>query len=103
MLRADLAQGALDHDLELGGFEGFEAEHAAARQEGGDDLEGRVLGGGPDQSHRAVLDVRQDGVLLRLVEAVDLVDEKDRAQPGAAVNLGLGHLLAKVGDAGRDG
>ena len=43
----------------------------------------------------------QDGVLLGLVESVDLVDEKDRAQSGPAVNLRLGHLLPQVGHTGR--
>jgi hypothetical protein len=47
--------------------------------------------------------VRQDGILLRLVESMDLVDEEDRAQTGPAVHLGLGHDLSQVRDAGRDG
>ena len=35
--------------------------------------------GGADEDDRAVLDVREKGILLGLVEAVDLVDEEDRA------------------------
>ncbi len=52
-----------------------------ARQQGGVHLEVGVLGRRADQRDRAVLDVRQQRVLLGLVEAVDLVDEQDRT-PG---------------------
>ena len=42
------------------------------------DLEVRVLGRRADQRHEPVLDARQQRVLLRLVEAVDLVEKQDR-------------------------
>src|SRR5439155_19555622 len=54
-------------------------EYPAAREERGDHLEAGVLGGGADQRHRPALNVREQRVLLRLVEAVDLVDEEQRA------------------------
>ena len=54
-------------------------EHAAPRQQGRVDLERRVLGRRADQGDGPVLDGRQEGVLLGLVEAMDLVDEEDRA------------------------
>ena len=57
----------------------LEREHARARQQRPDHLERRVLRRRADQRHRAVLDERQDRVLLRLVEAVDLVDEQHGA------------------------
>ena len=57
----------------------FEPDHLAARQERGVDLERRVLGRRADERDRARLDVRQERVLLRLVEAMDLVEEQDRA------------------------
>ena len=50
--------------------------HARARQQRADDLERRILGGRADERQRAVLDVRQEGVLLRLVEAMHLVEEQ---------------------------
>ena len=59
--------------------ERLEPPHAQARQERRVDLEVRVLGRRADQRDGAVLDVRQERVLLALVEAVDLVDEQDRA------------------------
>ncbi|MFN8559699.1 MAG: hypothetical protein U0531_20925 [Dehalococcoidia bacterium] len=40
-----------------------------------------------DERDRAVLDVRQDRVLLRLVEAVDFVDEQDCSSAGVAAAL----------------
>ena len=51
----------------------------AAREQRRVDLEVRVLGGRADQRDQARLDRRQQRVLLRLVEAVDLVQEEDRA------------------------
>jgi hypothetical protein len=59
-------------------------EHLRAREQRRVHLERRVLGGGADQHDVAGLDARQERVLLRLVEAVDLVDEDDRAAAGAA-------------------
>ena len=50
---------------------------------GGVDLEERVLGGRADERQRPVLDRRQERVLLRLGEAVDLVEEQDRALSGS--------------------
>ena len=47
-------------------------------------LERRVLGRRADEDDVAGLDARQEGVLLRLVEAVDLVDEEDRAAAAQA-------------------
>ena len=64
--------------------ERLEAEHLAAREERRVHRERRVLGRRADEGDRPVLDVRQERVLLRLVEAVDLVDEDDRALPVVA-------------------
>src|SRR2546427_969457 len=54
-------------------------EHPTPRQQRLGQLEARVLGGGADQRDDAVLDPGEKGILLRLVEAVDLVAEQDRA------------------------
>ena len=76
-----IGAGPLDDRPQVVGAERLQHQHRGARQQRRDDLERRVLGGGPDQDDRAVLDVRQEGILLGLVEAVDLVDEQDRAAP----------------------
>jgi len=73
-------------------------------EQGCDHREGRVLRGRRHEHDPAVLDARQQRVLLRLGEAVDLVEEQDG---GAAVEvafaLGLLHHLPHVLHAGRDG
>ena len=82
--------------------ERLEDEDARPRQERGVELEGRVLGRRADQRDRAVLHHRQEGILLRAVEAVDLVDEEERALARLAARARrLEHLL-QVGDAGED-
>src|SRR3989440_6765117 len=60
--------------------------------------------GRADQRDDAVLDPRQEGVLLRPVEAVDLVAEQDRAPP-LVLEPVLGGFddLAHAGDAFGDG
>src|SRR5438445_7134544 len=82
-----VGERAVDHGAHLLLGERLEHEDARAREEGRDHLEGRVLGGRPDERHRAGLDVGEEGVLLRLVEAVDLVDEEHGrpAVPGELV------------------
>ena len=59
----------------------LEHEHPATRQQRAPQLEARVLGRRADQGDRAALDPREERVLLRLVEVVDLVAEQDRAPP----------------------
>ena len=68
-------------------------------QQRGVELEARVLGGGTDQRHGAALDVGQEAILLRAIEAVDLVDEQQGALSGLAHGLGLGERLLEVGHA----
>ena len=81
------------------------AQHvdASARQQRADDFEGRILGGRADERQRAVFDVRQEGVLLRLVEAMHFVEEQHGAAPafgahGARTFDGFADVL----DAGHD-
>ena len=61
-----LGEGPQDHD-------------AGAGQKRRDDFEGRVFRRGADQRDEAALHVGQEGVLLGLVEPVDLVDKQDRS------------------------
>src|SRR2546423_786034 len=67
----------LDHRADVLLFQRLEHEHPAARQERSRQLETGILGGGADQRDDAVLDPRKKRVLLRPVEAVDLVAEQD--------------------------
>ena len=76
---------------------------AAAREQRGVDFERRILGGRADQANAAFLDVRQKGILLRFVEAVDFVDEDDGARAVLAGALGIAHDLLDFLDAGEHG
>ena len=79
-------------------------DHRAPREERRVDLEVRVLRRRPDERDEPVLDRVQDGVLLRLVEAVDLVDEEDRPEAVAAQPVARARDDgADVVDACRDG
>src|SRR5947199_150914 len=63
------------------------------------DFERRVLGRRADEHDVAGFDTREEGVLLRLVEAVNLVDEHDRSTAGAPPDaFRLGHHLADLLD-----
>jgi len=68
----DLAESLLGERLE--GDDPHAGEKRVVEGEGG------VFGGRADQGDRPVLDEGEEGVLLRFVEAVDLVDKEDRAR-----------------------
>ena len=73
------ADRPVDHVPYVGVGEGLEHEYPAARQQCPGQLEAGVLRGGADQRDDAVLDPRKERVLLRPVEAVDLVAEQNGA------------------------
>ena len=89
------------HDL-LGASSGCEHVDLRAREQRGVHLERRVLRRGADEDDRAGLDVRQERVLLGLVEAVDLVDEQDgaagRASAGARSAAAMTSLISLMPD-----
>src|SRR5258708_20905503 len=70
---------------------GFEAVDLGAGEKRGDDLERGIFGGGADEENVACFDVREEGVLLGFVAAVDFVDEDDGAQAAAGFFFGFGH------------
>src|SRR5258707_10621167 len=81
----------------------FEDVDLRAREERGDYFEGRIFGGGADEEDMAGFDVREEGVLLGFVEAVDFVDEDDGAEAGAGFFFGFGHDFFNFFDAAGDG
>ena len=97
---AGLRLGARQQQLQRGVVEPAQHQHLAARQQRAVQREGRVLGGGADQRDGAGLHHRQEAVLLGAVEAVDLVDEQQRALPGAPPARRLVERALQVGDAG---
>ena len=94
--------GARQQLLDRSRVERFEHQHAGARKQRRIQLERWILGGGADQHDGAVLHHRQERILLRAVEAVDLVDEQQRPLPGLAARARLLEHLLEVGDAGED-
>ena len=80
--------------------EPVEYEHLAAREERAIELEGRILRGRADQDDRAVLDIGQESILLRAIEAVNLVDEQQRPLARQATTLGGLEDLAQIRHAG---
>ncbi len=59
--------------------EWLQDEYAQPRQQCVVQLEGRILGGRADQRDHAFFDGWQKGILLGLVEAVDLIAKEYRA------------------------
>ncbi len=99
-----VGQRPADYRLDLLRRQEVQRVDAGARQQRPDDLERRVLRRGADERDRAVFDVRQDDVLLRLVKAVDLVDEKDCALSVEIATLTrLGDDASQVADTGGHG
>ena len=98
-----VGEGALEQSEDFVFAEGVQGVDAAAGEERGDDLKGRVLGCGADEADGAVLDVGQEGVLLGFVEAVNLIDEEDGAGAESGGFFGVDHDLLDLLDAGEDG
>src|SRR5260370_25290721 len=69
----------------------------------GDELKGRIVGGGSDENDVAGCDVGEKGILLGFVEAVNFVDEDDGAVAGAGFTFSDGHGFLDFLDAGENG
>ena len=76
---------------------------ARAAEQSAHHLKRRIFGGGTDERDVAALDVWQKSILLSLVEAVDFVDEDDRAAAHCAVAFGIHHDGLDFFDAAHDG
>ena len=66
-----------DYDAHFILGEGVESENLATGEEGGDNLKGGIFRSGADKGDGAILDIGQNGILLSLVEAVNLIDKED--------------------------
>ena len=94
--RAACPPGAAHQRLDVVGRQRLELKDPAAADQRAVDREERILGGRADQGHDALFDVRQQHVLLGLVEAVDLVDEQQRpASAGGQLVAGVGQHFAQ--------
>ena len=96
-------QRAVEEFEDLFGGKRVENENFASRQERAVDLERGVFRRGAYENDRALLDKGEKRVLLRLVEAMDFVDEEDRSLSERAVAIRLLHNGANLLDPARDG
>ena len=88
--------------LQVFGLQRFEHVYLGAREQGAVDLERRIFGCRADEGQQSAFDEGQERVLLRLVEAVHLVDEQDRMAPRLRQRrLGARDGIANVLDAGK--
>ena len=76
-----------------------EHQHLTAGQQRAVQGKGRVFGGGTDQGDGAVLHNGQEAVLLRAIEAVNLIHEQQRTLPGSATFGGIVERPLEVGNA----
>jgi len=75
----------------------MEPEERGPRHQRRVDLEMGIFGGGTDQNEKALFHRRQQGVLLRLVETVNLVEKQNGAHAAFAETMaGLGDHLPHV-------
>ena len=99
---ADLGLRAHQQILEVRVAKAVQHQNLRPGQQRRIQFERGIFRGGTDQQDRTVFHMRQEPVLLRLVEPVDFVDEQQRAHTGtAALARGFEHLL-EVRDSGED-
>ena len=82
----------------------FQAHHLHARKQRRIDFEERVFGSSTDEHYRAVFHIGKQHILLRFIEAMNLVDKHDStAASVASVLLRLGDELAQLGHTAGNG
>ena len=91
-----VGHGASDQNEQVGFGERAEFENLRARDERAVDAEEGILRGRADEPHDAILDLGEEHILLGLVEAVDFVDEENRAESVRAALGGLRNDAAYV-------
>ena len=93
-----LGQGSVRQLRQRAGIDGLEAEEGGAAEQRCGEREERIFSGGTDEDEEALLDVRQERVLLGAVEPVHLVEKQDCPPPvlseaGASSLDDLTHVL----------
>ena len=94
---------ALREKFQIPQRQAFEHKDLSAAEQGSIQFERGVFRGGAHQHDRAVLHVRQKPILLRFVEAVDLVHEEQSALPVPTPDLGRLEDFPQFGHAGENG
>src|SRR5258706_2540893 len=102
--REDFTHGAVEQLPEFSLRETLEHVHRGARKQRADHFKRGVLGRGTYESEQPLLHEWQECVLLRLVEAVHFIHEKDGALSGRRQHLlGPPHGVFDVSNAGKHG
>src|SRR5277367_3676474 len=71
---------------------------SAAGEQRSVDFERRIFGGSADQANAAFFDMGEKGILLRLVEAMNFIDENDGSGAVLASAVGVAHDLLDLLD-----
>jgi hypothetical protein len=79
--------------------EPLEDQHLRAAEERGIEGKAGIFGRGAHQRDRPAFDKREEAVLLRAIEAVDLVHEEQRALPGLRKFIRFSEGFLEVRDA----
>ena len=95
--------GAGQQQFKRGIIQALQHQHLAAGQKGAVQREGWVFRGGANQRHGAVFHHGQKAILLRAVEAVDFIHEKQRALAVGFARAGFFKGALQIGDAGKHG
>jgi len=96
------SRASVEELRERGGVEPVQDQHLRAGQQSRVQLEARILRGRADQHYRAVLDIGQEAVLLRAIEAVDLVHEQQSLFPDPHMVERLCEHLLEIRNPGKD-
>ena len=98
-----VVQRPLGKLTQLGRRQRLKLHHSTAGQQRCVDLERGIFRRRPDQHHRAMRDVRQQSVLLGLVEAMNLVEKQHRVATACALVFSFGNRGPNFFDPGGDG
>ena len=74
-----VTESSVDNATEFGAGEGIEHINMTAGEQGANDLETWVLGGGTNKDNLACFDVREQCILLGFVKPMDLIEKNDGA------------------------
>jgi len=98
-----VGQRATDKVGKLSRFKLLQAQHPAAGEQRGDDFKGGVFGGGADDGDQPFFNGREKGILLGLVETMDLIHKEDGALALKSFLFRLFEYLPDLPDSGHDG
>ncbi len=98
-----ILQGSQNNGANLTFGQRVKSENPGAGEKRGSNLKGGVFRGGPDEGNRAILNKGQNGILLGLIEAMNLINKEDGLLlVHSAAFLGFLNDAPQVSHTGRD-